>query len=35
MQVVGMMADKCTVFKSAQKPLGLCFQQDNGTLPYC
>lgn len=33
LNVVGMIAEKCTVFKSAKKPLGLCFQLDSGA-PY-
>lgn len=31
--VVGMIPEKCTVFKSAQKPLGLCFRRESGE-PY-
>lgn len=33
LNVVGMIPEKCTVFKSAKKPLGLCFQLDTGA-PY-
>jgi len=29
-KVVGMVAGKCLVFKSAQKPLGLCFLRESG-----
>ena len=32
-EVKGMIAEKCSVFKSAQKPLGLCFEKTDGS-PY-
>lgn len=32
-EVKGMIPEKCSVFKSAQKPLGLCFEKTDGS-PY-
>jgi phosphatidylinositol 3-kinase len=32
-EVKGLIAEKCSVFKSAQKPLGLCFEKTDGS-PY-